>query len=708
MGQLIEVHTKDGIILQGVPADTPKEVIQARIDAERAKLTQSPGMKATEAVAGTAASLYKDLPGIADQAGRGMLAIPGLAGDAFAGTSNFIADKFNAGKPFQMMPSDALNDLITGASELVTGGAYERPAAPESGLGKAVGNVAEATVGGASTPGKLAISTAAKLAAVAGLTGEVASRVDPKNPLWRLLGGLAGGGIASVAHSITPNRANVARELLSDVEPNRLADAIKTQERMHAAGTPINISQAMDMPTNLDAGVELMANTKEGKVITDQLRSQPNQMGINLGMFESKLPGAVDARQVVSNDVQEAATNVIKNLKKTRSSLSNRHYADVGVVPESVAKGLVAKLDNYLKTPGLMDDTKKSLTDLRGRLAEEVATPASTMLGANGLPLMPAGTKTKYLTNALDIKSAIKNTVGERASWVLNPKDPETMGQVKYATGMLFDELGQKVAPLARANKSYRDFTMSRIDPVKKSIIGKLAQPRGAMSDVNATENSIFTLFDKGTHPNAKTSSIRTAAEKLNRQDPEVFKNAGRTWFAEKIDMVQGSRTGDRPPEGIAHDLLEVFGNPNPNHAGASSSKWQTTTDILSGMGLDHKQIRGFRSIMNVAAKTAVRPGRIGGLSASGVNEVSWNTMLRRIGNVTLMTPFRQPALFVARIMHSNVLKDVDSWLSTPEGAKMLRELGTSTPGSPKWQKAFITMTSSAVSAGNTDQINNQ
>ncbi len=91
------------------------------------------------------------------------------------------------------------------------GGLLPELSKPETEVGKAVGNVGEAAVSTMLGGGANSMASKAITGTAAGAGGEAAARVFGDNALTRGLGGLAGGGAASLIQSNVPNAENLMR-----------------------------------------------------------------------------------------------------------------------------------------------------------------------------------------------------------------------------------------------------------------------------------------------------------------------------------------------------------------------------------------------------------------------------------------------------------------------------------------------------------------
>ena len=531
-------------------------------------------------------------------------------------------------------------------------------------IGEGVGGAALLPLGG---PVKTILQGAAS-----GAGAQAADEASGGSTLAKLLGGLAGGGLAGIGTGALPQRVNVAQELMRDVDPKAFRQAVAGMQRNAAAGIPTNLSQTMPKASNLDSGVELLANSRHGKSVAKQLWNQPGQAELEMEIALSKLPGNISTKQEAANALQEASTNALQLAKKARTEAVTPLYEAVGELDKPTLKGLRDILAETAQKPGMSVETVKTIQALGRELAESSAT---------GLPR----------SHALDVKAAIDDTIRSSIKNTANPVGPKVQGELKHLAKQLYETLGESVPELKKANALYKQITDSTISPLKQSVVGRMAGRAGYQADQEAVASRAFSVFNEGTPVGAKSSDILTLERKLRPHNPEAFQDAAKSWIAEKVTAAVKSDTA-RGPEDVSKEFVKAFGNP-----GKTSKEWNTTRDVLAGLALSEGKaantyVDGFKSLMRLNAELAIRPGSARGITPSGLSSMAKDSVLTKMGSFSAVQPLRQPALALARLVESSVLKDVDKWLTTPEGAANLARLGKQQYMSPGWVKTVQTM----------------
>jgi len=623
-----------------------------------------------------------ELAAIANQVARGtykgFLALPDLARIGL----NKVADMADL-DPKVFERREPLSSQIDRATDLGI-------AKPRTRLGRAVGDTGEIVTGAMAGPGGLT-KVGLRSGVGAGLGSTALSQFDPENPLLRLLGGLAGGITPAAISRLIPTKVNLAKDLTRGVDETEFKQALGVMEGAQADNMPLVLAQAMRNPTNLDSGMTALANSKHGVNTIGILRDQPNKLNSTAVMEIEGLPGTALPHQQVSNQVQQAASDHIQGLKDFRSGEVNRLYQGLPDLPTGVGMRMASTIDRLMNKPGQSEDTIAALARLKDKLVTRVETPipASTTLDRFGNPLTPAGVQVTHqvMTRPLDLKRAISDTIRPLVFNVNNPVDPQVAGQMKHATGMMFDILGAASPQLRQANKRFSDISNNLVNPAKKGIIGTLAGRAGAQADVNAVREGVFGVLKRGTSPavSPDNSEILAVAKMLNRQNPEIFQSAVKTHMDDMLEPIIRP-SSNRTPETIAQGLVQAFGSPLVTGGGRYSKPWRTTLDMLDGIGLSGKEVQGFRRLLTGAANMAVRPASSMGAGPGELAKTTKDSIMNRIGALNTMTMLRQPALGIARLGETGSLKAADKWMSNPKDAQLMWDLAKANPDVNPWE----------------------
>lgn len=635
-----------------------------------------PGTDLTNTPPTTLASKAQDLN---QEAGRvvsksvrdGLLGLPRLAQAGLKAEGGWLEGKLGLPKGITQIP------LPVGVQHALDTPSEE----PHTALGKRLAGVGE-TVVGSVLPGPGGLKQKLLDGLVAGTGAEAAGAVSKDSPVAKLLGALVALGGKGAIGSLVPNKTTIAKGLMADVNPDEMNDAIKRMGEAQKAGIPINLSQAMQQPSNIDSGMSLLANSRHGKATTSMLRAQPAQL--NLGVEDQlfNLPGQLQGRQEVANKAQEAATAAVNKVKQDRTDAFEK------TLEASKAEVAARNPGNEAAATSVSEDAMHEASGKLAKLAESVPNTGK----ARFLNALRGKLKTSdgaYITDPQKLNEILKDAASKLKSPNLATQGINA-GATKWLGNAITDlreHFGDAFEPIREANAVYKHLTDTVVDPLKNSVVGAVAGKKGALADTEAP-HKIFQVLTEGTLPGSPTSRILTLQKALQPHDPEVFQDAGKRWFAEKIETVRKPKD-NRTPQGIAQGLVEAFGDPRQ-----ASEEWQTTKEILVGMARaqgkpDQAYVKGFDGFMRVVSDASRRPSSISGTSPAALREISNEGVWKHLGHVSVMTPLRQPALYFSRMLESKVLGHVDKWLTTPEGARMLQQLGTQKPGSPAWLRVL-------------------
>lgn len=650
---------------------------------------QLAGLQALAQKQSTIPEGVKEVGRVLDQTVRGGLtSLPRMAKSLFEATGGKRrADEAEQALPEMFRRSDSSRARDEAASaeleKLMT------PNKPKTKSGQVVGNIGEAAVGALASPGGLVSplrSVATGAASGAGAEGAAALLGD--NALTRLLGGLLGGGASSLLTAAPTNRAQVAKAALRDVDEIDLRNAKAVMEDRLRASTPINLSQAMDRNSNIDKLVDVLANSKEGVNVTDMLRRQPAQVEGQATGFLNSLSGNILPRTNMANQAQEAATEVLNQAKSQRTKVwesalargqaSGGGQAAPAAAVEGVQKFLAAEA-------AARPNTQQAawLQQLSTKLVDDVGMPLSDPKQINEV-LKEA---------AASLKMPNMNTPGIDA------------GAAKYLSGVINQtrqQLGDSFAPIRDANAAYSAFTQSRVNPLREGVVGAIAQPAGAVEGKAAAAGKLFTLLDRGSDPRARVSDIGTLAKELNKSGQgEVFTNGVKSWMSEKLANSM-KEAGGRSSDDIADVIHKSFFR--------TDLQKQGFRDMMAGVadaqGVPRQQlVSGAERFFDYVGRAARRPATASGISGEELRRVAEGSVFGKLGQVSVITPLRQPVLKWVDWLRSDAYSAMDKLVTSPEGVEMLIKLAKEPSMSPAAVNAMATFLGTATAANNPPTI---
>jgi len=693
----MEVEMPDGSVIDA-PVGTPKAAIQARWELSRLQTARE--QAATKATADRAAkapgktwlfdatspeldaidneiSKRKDIVakakadtgGFFDKAkyyaeqgasavARGLLQLPAMAASAGMATDPQRYSNLSSGQP--------LADVGKLGRQPQTAGERYAARAIEGATGAVAGPMSAGTA-----PIRAGLTGAAS-----SVGSEAAADVLGDNPVTRILGGVLGGGMASLATAPKTTRADLVREATQGSTEQELRDAQALMRESRTAGVPLNLSQAMPKGSNIDEMVAALAQNRAGKMTAETLHNQPGVTSTGVGLEISQLPGKVLTPQEAANNVQEATTKVIKDVKAARTSLTSPLYNAGGDLGASAPKEFGNTIDRFVNSAGVSPKVAQQALALKEELLAS---------SANGQPR----------TQATDIKAAIDSFRGGIKN-TLNPLDPKEQGQMKFLVDRLYQQLGTKSIPVAAGNAIYSQVSENVVDPLKKSVVGRLAGTAGAQADKEAVVSRLNSVFDNGTLPGAKSSDILTLEKSLrNSGQAEVFQDAAKTWLTNKLATATKTQ-GGRLAENTAGNLEAAFVK-DPK---AQQGLRDTLVALARSQGLpDASLLNGMQNMMKYVSAAARRPGPVAGTSPQQLEEASRSRIFGGIGNFSMMQPVRQPFKAIDDALNHDAYSFMDKLLNTPEGVDVLIKMGKEPTISKTTAQSLATVVGTAAGA---------
>lgn len=590
-------------------------------------------------------------------------------------------------------------------------------------------------VGGAFAAGPIPVSGEAAAinaasGAGAGLGGVAADKLDPenKNPLLKtglstLAGAVAGTGTA-LATRARPQSANVAQELMGGLTEPQVMEAQAYMNELAKRGVHIDLAQALVANSghsgDLSVVRDFVAGRNQGEALKRVLRSQPETLASETNMTIGSLPGRVWDTPEAANAVQQTASQVLEKAKQARSAEVRDLYAKAGDLPPETRSQLGAILNDFATRPGATDVLKQRAKEFANKLLGNTGDAASAAAAArqqlqtatspaervaaqralqeaNAAQAAATGSPVK----ALDADTWINELRGPWQGQPLKVAYPKEQGQIKGLAGALNQELQNLSPELRAAEQRFRQITQESINPLKQGPIGKLNQPAGYDPATQAMVSKFSGLMNEGSNPNAATSSIRTAARELSKEDPQVFASAFKTWLSDKIAKgEQASGAGSSLPTVTPEHVWEALF--------ADGKRWQGMKDATAEMAAiqgakPEDMVNGLANLRMMTKAMMDHPsGNLGGISPADLRQLGGTSATANLIRLGGYLPNAKAAAAVERSTFGHTLRMLDTILTSPDGGKMLIELGRVPPMS---RKAQVILSTYGTQLGNTDGL---
>lgn len=538
---------------------------------------------------------------------------------------------------------------------------------------KAFEGLGGAAAGGGVTPMGLASGAAA------GVAGEAGSQASGGNPIATLIASLLGGAGPTAVKGLGTllsgaNAPALAKETLKGIDPANLdvarANMVRGQQLLPGVG--VNASQAMPGPSNIDDVVAAMANSPQGAKTIEQLRGQPQRLAIASQMAQAQVPGSRVDPQTVTNRAQDAATGAIEDLKKARTASTSPTYRAAPPMEKAAPGAIAAEIEDFLSQPGIEPSVRADATRLHDRILNSPRAPGTESRAPQDV--------SAYLR---EFRQGIDDTI--------SPKSPAGQGQMKELMRRVTDALGAESPLTAAANTRYAQITNDIINPAKKGILGEIAGIRGSQDDKAAAGTKLFSLFNRGTPDQGKSTILEFEAA-ARKQDPTLFPDAVSTHLATKLDSAM-AKAGDRGENFAATVKGELASTP---------AQVRGLKDMLAGAARsagvpEAPVVNGFMNFIDASTMAARRPSTVSGLPRAGIDEIAGQSKLA--GFLTSFTPGRIGGKVSGRYS-AGAKKAIDDLLTTPEGLDKLRELAKLDPSGAQAQAIIGTFLGGTAASG--------
>lgn len=523
----------------------------------------------------------------------------------------------------------------------------------------------------------------------AGSGGWVGGELSGNNPIAEVAGALLGGGGVASLGATRKTAPALARDVLEGVDPVHLTQAQQRMLAARTAGVPINLSQAMPRASNIDDMVAALAASRHGDLTQKQLRNQPELLSIQTRIAGANVPGEHVAPQDVANRAQEAATGAIKS-GQTRANTAFRSKLPPGTeVSIDSIKAFDKRLTDFAaanpntQAAAMAEQVRKAL--YLGADEAMDAVPLGAGKVSSRLATPSVAKEKEWITDASKLKNAIDDRISAFGSSQLNdPRNAKFVDRAANQIRTLFDRsVAPLGSPLREARSAAREVYVNEVNPMKKSVTGRLAGLTGAKDDREAVASRLTSVFERGT-PEKGSSEILTLEKDLRRVDPTVFPDAVKTHISErlgKILPVPGSRVSDD----FALEVKKALAaNPNQERG---------LRDMLAGVarsqGLPETQVvNGFMNFVKLSIAAERRPPKVTGLPVRDLQEVAGQSAVA----TTLESQYLgRVGTKIRMALSGDAYRTMDRLLTSPEGVDTLLKLAKEPIMSKKAQYLITT-----------------
>lgn len=687
MSRTVTVTLDDGskVVYENVPAEVTPEQVTARAQSESGKAVREldggePENQIERKAKVGASAFARDAAGL-----------PALFGD-LAG----LASQYLPTTPFGVPPNP--QEVTARPMGMPLSAAVQSfGPKPETTAEKYLASIAGA-VGGSLVGGGGGIARSSFIGGMSGLGSEAGAQIsgDESAFLPRLLGGLAGGGLGTITSGrlgISPRVQELARESLDGVTPKQINEARSFMQAAELDGVRLDAAQALEgvgaSPAGLRVLRDTLANVKEGDQTLKLLRGQPAAIQERGATWLATNPGNVYAPEQAANNLSEAATGVINAAKQARAAEVRGMYDKAGQLTPETSRQMSQFLDDFVNKPGVSDTTKRAVRKLQAKLVDAPQGPTVAQLQAKlaqatkpsekaalRLQIQQAANAkpTFKALHAKDADTMISEFLGPFRGTPLSPVNPTVRGETK-AIGKGLNQLLQDASPeLKAAEARFGQISRDVVDPLKQGPIGGLATKAGYRADTQASMTKMQTLFSAGRDPATRHSPLLETARKLNKQDPQAFRDAAKTYYSGKISAAFDADIGGAKPtnkEAAERIYRDLFSN-QPQYTGMKDA----VTAAAESAGVPPAEaLRGLDNFAKIVKAARSQPDQLGGMTKQQIIEMAEKHHGANFVRIFGFLPFERMARNLESATMSKTLREMDKLITTPEGLKILAEL---------------------------------
>ena len=534
---------------------------------------------------------------------------------------------------------------------------------------------------------------------------EKAAETLGDNPLVRGLGGLAGGltagGLGGAARlgakKLIPNTRTLAREAVAINSKEELAKAKAFMEAARKQNVEVDLAQALDAVGANSGRVasmrDVLASSAQGKNTQTLLGNQPQEVEALTKGTMAGLPGKNFGMQRASDNLQEAATSAIQKAKDARMNAVTPLYQKAGVMTmqqrNAVSKRLQDILDNEA---GLHSDARKEITDMMELLTpsgkgDTQAIAAARKAIAEAKTASQKGAAQQQLAAANAAKTTIEPLSAERFDQVLRemrskvrgtpqtPADPKLLGNLRFVEREARKSFGEANPAIKQANDTFARLS-GPVNDLKKSQVGNIMGPAGALPDKAASQAKLRGLFDYGRDPDAPkaTSPIREAS-----QLGDEFQDGFKAWVSEKINRAlrPANEGASKANSQFPGQLYETLFKDKLRYQGMKDAVEAIAENNGFSPSEAKKAIKGLDSLMQIVRSTANRPTQVGNMSMKEIAGMGGSNPMSSLARTLSFIPAERAARWAEDKVFNVTLRQMDSLLTTPEGVQTLIELST-------------------------------
>jgi hypothetical protein len=553
---------------------------------------------------------------------------------------------------------------------------------PKTTAGKIAGTIGEGAVSALAVPGGFARPVlGATVGGASAGAGDLIYRAT-ENPLLAAGGAVGTGILGGLAGLVKGTKASLAQTVAGDIPEHELRAGKARMIEMRNNGVEGNLAQAMPQRNELETITGRLADMSAGKKVQDQLMRQPGQAEALVQRGIAAIPGTVRAPRQAEDAIQEAATYALTAARGD----ANREFREILAKsggPSQLRPDTVAELDKTLAQMA-KNNPNSDLAMLADTVRDKLFT---TNVVENRVRQRAAdGNRWEYVTEKVKQKEAIvdpeklKQAVEDALDGFSKRELNDTSKSARYlryeakVMEAFKSALAKDSPEMGAAAQAYSKVMDTVYNPMKKSVVGRVAGIRGASDTTEAVGGRAMAILDKGVDPNAITSEVRELAKAV-RSTPGVFTDLNKTWLSGKAAEASNAARSGQQPASFIDAMVSVAGDPR-----VPSAKSTGFQHNLEGIAADSKVdpkalITGWDRARTVLSDLTKRPNTISSIDEREAAIAAQGAASRVLSRFGVFVGIRNQGERLGEVLSRNAYEAMSEMLTTPEGVDMLIKL---------------------------------
>lgn len=493
-------------------------------------------------------------------------------------------------------------------------------------------------------------------------------------PIAKTVGWLFGGGAKQAALANRPNYEQMVGERAGTLSPEQYQSALDLMISAKQNGIALTVDEALNAASNgatkLGDLRKLTELTDAGQKFQTVMADRPSQMSNAVSAELDKITPASTRPYDIAPKVQSIAEDVLNNAERLRTQAVDPYFkaAEKDIINPNAVRAVEKKINEIAAkdTTGVLSDVAN---DFREVITKKKGVPAkSAQRIEKQLPKGKIYTTTpaqpsqpsKLATDVENLNRArqfMRDKI-EFKPFDMKPIPKEQRANIQAVLNILKSKMEKGSANFRQGNQIYQDITKNRIEPLKNS-------PTGQLANASTPEAQRSILFNQNPLPNS-ASGVANAIQSISARNPQLAKELIRL-EAERVanSTVKGLNSRAQPDQYGGDKFARAFLD-NPQYA-------DNFRQMMKVIGADTKS---FDRLLKVLQATGNKPGT----GSDTAYKLSGKSDLERSGIKGIVDAFIAPLKSAGEALDRSRLGNqtselADLLLSGEQGVRRVQEL---------------------------------